>query len=175
MTPPSHALHVDAMAIKAWTLSTLMSLSCASAERPANDARAVSCDAPAARLRPGEVAPDFVAGTSDGRRLDLSSLRSRPVLLHFEASDVAMPIEVADAKLRDAWPEARERGYFVVVVPRARWIDADEAGTSSNVAKLRDADGAVARAYGSTSTDNASRRSFVIGPSGVIERVLCIR
>ncbi len=36
-----------------------------------------------AGLQPGEPAPDFELESTDGRRIRLSTLRGRPVLLHF--------------------------------------------------------------------------------------------
>ncbi len=146
------------------------------AERPAREAPVEACEPPLARLRPGELAPNFVGITAAGDRFDLSSLRSRPVLLHLHTSDVEPSAALVDAKLRDAWPEAGAIGVFVVLVARRGVTALDKVRGGARLAVLADTDGTVAAAYGwFPPYDRSGPRTFVIGPDGVIENVFCAR
>lgn len=122
---------------------------------------AVSCAAPHPRLREGELAPDFVAAADDGSVVALSRLRSRTVMLHFYAAE-GHP-ELDDAR----WANATDRGVVVVGVTRSRELRSREG---AGFVLVSDPEGAVARSY---STDESANRTFVIGPDGTIEKVLC--
>jgi peroxiredoxin len=131
-------------------------------------AKVVPCIAPQARLREGELAPDFVALGDDGSTVSLSRLRSRTVILHFYP---AMEEQSAYDRTR---PDADEGGVVVVGIARRPDLLREHTRAGAGFVLVSDADGAVASAYGwSEPYPDDGRRTFVIAPDGTIEKVLC--
>ena len=64
----------------------------------------------------GDVAPDFELTTDDGRRVRLSSLRGRPVVLYFYPEDDTAGCTAQACGIRDLYDEFRERGAVVLGV-----------------------------------------------------------
>lgn len=82
-------------------------------------------------------------------------------MLHFYPAD-GRP-ELDDLR----WANATDRGMVVVGVIRG---PTPKARAGAGFVLVPDPDGALARSY---STDEGASRTFVIGPDGTIEKVLC--
>lgn len=122
----------------------------------------------------GVTAPDFVGPGSDGTNVALSALRGRTVILFFYSRDET-PSAIREAiDFRDAWSSLRQQGVVVVGVstdpmdvhrPFAERLDLP-------FSLVADPNGVIARAYGvPTAYGIADRQTFVIGPSGTVEKV----
>ncbi|MDQ7843035.1 MAG: TlpA disulfide reductase family protein [Armatimonadota bacterium] len=97
-------------------------------------------------------APEFRLPRFDGGTLALSDLRGRAVVLNFWAS-WCVPCKDEAPLLERAWREYRDQGLVVVGVniqdlePEARRFIAQ---TGATYLQVRDRDGRVSRAYGTT-------------------------
>ncbi len=113
-------------------------------------------------------APDFRLPRFDGGTLQLSSLRGQYVILNFWAS-WCIPCKDEAPLLERAWRQYRDRGLVVVGVniqdlePEARKFIRE---TKTTYLEVRDRDGAVSRAYGTTGVPE----SFFIDRQGRIVR-----
>jgi cytochrome c biogenesis protein CcmG/thiol:disulfide interchange protein DsbE len=113
-------------------------------------------------------APAFELPRFDGGTLPLSSLRGKYVLVNFWAS-WCIPCRDEAPLLERAWREYRDRGLVVVGVniqdlePEARKFIAEFKVSYPNV---RDRDGRVSRAYGTTGVPE----SFFIDREGRVVR-----
>lgn len=113
-------------------------------------------------------APEFRLPRFDGGNLALSDLRGKYVVLNFWAS-WCIPCKDEAPLLERAWGEYRDRGLVVVGVniqdlePEARKFIAATRATYPNV---RDRDGRVHQAYGTTGVPE----TFFINPEGRIVR-----
>lgn len=114
------------------------------------------------------AAPAFSLPRFDGGTLTLASLRGQYVLVNFWAS-WCIPCRDEAPLLERAWREYRDRGLVVVGVniqdlePEARKFIARYGATYPNV---RDRDGRVSRAYGTTGVPE----SFFIDRGGRVVR-----
>jgi thioredoxin-dependent peroxiredoxin len=64
----------------------------------------------------GTQAPDFELAADDGRRVRLSDLRGRPVVLYFYPKDDTPGCTAQASELRDEYAEFRQRGAVVLGV-----------------------------------------------------------
>ena len=62
----------------------------------------------------GKPAPDFELVADDGRRIRLSALRGRPVVVYFYPKDDTPGCTTQACGIRDAWDEFSERGAEVL-------------------------------------------------------------
>jgi len=113
-------------------------------------------------------APSFRLPRLDGGTLALAELRGRSVVLNFWAS-WCIPCKDEAPLLERAWREYRDRGVVVVGVniqdlePEARRFIAQ---TGATYPQVRDRDGSVSRAYGTTGVPE----TFFINRNGRIVR-----
>jgi thioredoxin-dependent peroxiredoxin len=63
-----------------------------------------------------EQAPDFVVKTDEGRELELSSLRGKPVVLYFYPKDDTPGCTIEACELRDAFPRFTEADAVILGV-----------------------------------------------------------
>jgi thioredoxin-dependent peroxiredoxin len=66
----------------------------------------------------GSQAPDFEAQTDDGRKVRLSDLRGKPVVLFFYPKDETPGCTTQACGIRDAWTEFEAHGIEVFGVSR---------------------------------------------------------
>jgi peroxiredoxin Q/BCP len=141
----------------------------------AENAAARACPIHLARLREGELAPDFVARGRDDSRVALSALRSRTVVLHFFPAGTSLSASQELGKLREAWPGVSEQGVVLIGVSRGKAPGVERSATSGPFRLVDDTSGFLSRAYGwADPSHDADRRTFVIGPDGAIEKVYCV-
>jgi cytochrome c biogenesis protein CcmG/thiol:disulfide interchange protein DsbE len=113
-------------------------------------------------------APQFTLPRFDGGTLGLSALRGRYVVMNFWAS-WCIPCKDEAPLLERVWREYRSRGVVVLGVniqdlePEARRFIAE---TRATYPQVRDRDGTVARAYGTTGVPE----TFFIDRQGRIVR-----
>ncbi len=117
----------------------------------------------------GSKAPDFTLPTEAGRKIKLSSLRGRNVVLVFYPGDDTMICRNQLCEFRDAWPDIRGLNVVVFGVnpgsatshrefrerykfPFPLLVDADQ-----HVAELYNSDGGI-----------VNRTVYLIGPDGKI-------
>jgi thioredoxin-dependent peroxiredoxin len=67
-------------------------------------------------LKVGDRAPDFTAQTTDGRTLQLASLRGRPVVIYFFPKAFTPGCTRETAGFRDAYPDVQRLGAEIVGV-----------------------------------------------------------
>jgi thioredoxin-dependent peroxiredoxin len=127
-------------------------------------------------LKAGDTAPDFEAGTSDGRRVRLSDLRGRPVVLYFFPKAFTPNCTTETIRFRDNYPELRRLGAEVLGVSTDGLDTQCRFATRHQVAfpLIGDEDRRICRNYGVlwALIPVAKRVTFVIDEAGVIERVL---
>lgn len=113
-------------------------------------------------------APEFTLPRFDGGTLRLSALRGRFVILNFWAS-WCIPCKDEAPLLERAWRQYRDQGLVVVGVniqdlePEARNFIRE---TKTTYLEVRDRDGSVSRAYGTTGVPE----TFFINREGRIVR-----
>src|SRR6188474_1984872 len=64
----------------------------------------------------GKKAPDFTAATDGGKKLKLSDLRGKPVVLYFYPKDDTPGCTTEACGFRDAFPDFKEAGVRVLGV-----------------------------------------------------------
>lgn len=122
-------------------------------------------------LVPGETAPEFDAPTSLGRRLKLSQLRGRPVVLYFFPKSGSLGCTAESNEFAHAYPEFQAKEAEVVGVsvdtPDAQSKFAEECSLPFPL--VADADKEIARRYGVLGAFGRARRvTFIINPTGHI-------
>lgn len=127
-------------------------------------------------LKVGDAAPDFEAVTSDGRRIRLSDLRGRPVVLYFFPKAFTPNCTTETIRFRDNYAELQRFGAEVL------GISTDGLDTQCRFATrhevtfplIGDDDRHICREYGVlwALIPLAKRVTFVVDEQGVIERVL---
>lgn len=155
----------------AWTraalrvgLSTLM-LACGPVTRP---------DGGVGLLPVGAEAPDVTGKTADGASVRLSDVRGHPAVVYFYPKDGTPGCTKEACAFRDAFKAYDDKHVVIFGVSRD-----SEASHATFRAEHRlpfplvsDGDGAVARAFGVSSTlGMASRVTFLIGADGRVLRV----
>ena len=130
---------------------------------------------------PGDPAPDFIAGTSGGGTLSLSSLKGRNVVLYFYPRDDTPGCTKEALGFRDSMAELAEADTVVVGVSRdaIRSHDKFRAKHGLDFTLVSDADGAICEAWGVwVEKMNYGRRymgieraSFLIDRRGIVREV----
>jgi thioredoxin-dependent peroxiredoxin len=124
----------------------------------------------------GAVAPDFEAESFDGRQIRLRDLRGRPVVLYFFPKAFTPICTVETGRFRDNYPDIAGLGAEVVGVSTDRLDTQCEFGRRQqvNFPLLADPDRRISLAYGVLwpIVPRARRVTFIIGETGIIERVL---
>src|SRR5688572_19039902 len=69
-------------------------------------------------IAPGDAAPDFTAKNQDGRAIQLSSLKGKPVLLFFYPKDDTPGCTREACSLRDNYAELKQEGAVLFGVSR---------------------------------------------------------
>jgi peroxiredoxin len=127
-------------------------------------------------LKAGDIAPDFAAAATDGRRVRLADLRGRPVVLYFFPKAFTPNCTTETIRFRDNYPELRELGAEVLGVSTDGLDTQCRFATRHQVTfpLIGDADRRICRDYGVlwALIPLAKRVTFVIDENGVIERVL---
>ena len=117
----------------------------------------------------GSKAPDFTLPTQAGKKVKLSSLRGKNVVLVFYPGDDTMICRKQLCEFRDAWPDIQGKN---VVVYGVNPQDAESHREFHDRYKfpfplLVDADQSVAALYNSDG-GMVNRTVYLIGPDGVI-------
>lgn len=124
----------------------------------------------------GALAPDFEAESSAGRKIRLADLRGRPVVLYFFPKAFTPVCTVETARFRDNYPDLTALGAEVIGVSPDPLEIQCEFGRRHQVEfpLLADPERRIASAYGVLwpVVPRARRVTFIIGETGVIERVL---
>ena len=133
----------------------------------------------AARLEPGQQAPDFTLPDASGRPVSLSGLRGRPVVVYFYPKAETPGCTTQACDFRDSLDRFAAEGFAVLGISP----DAPEAlakfteNQSLTFPLLSDADHAVAEAYGAwgekknygRTYEGLIRSTVVVGPEGEVE------
>ncbi len=127
-----------------------------------------------AGIEEGTVAPDFVALAHDDRHIALSELRGRTVILFFFTKDETPLARKELLDFRNVARTLESQGIMIIGVssdpPETHRAFAKELGVSYPL--LSDPNGNLARVFGVPFRYGlADRRTFIIGPSGTIERI----
>jgi peroxiredoxin Q/BCP len=133
-------------------------------------------------IEEGQPAPDFELVTDDGRRLRLSELRGRPVVLYFYPKDDTAGCTAQACELRDDYSAFTDKGAVVLGVSPD-----DEASHASFKSRyslpftlLADPDHRVSEAYGvwgereyaGKKYTGINRSTFVIDEDGRVAKTL---
>lgn len=129
--------------------------------------------APDAPLARGAAAPAVTFALSDGERLDLGSLRGKPVIVYFYPKDDTPGCTVEAQEIRDLHEDLKTTGAVVIGVS----TDAAESHRAFAqkhalpFALASDPSGELAKAFGvPLKNGRVTRVSFVIGPDGRIKQ-----
>jgi peroxiredoxin Q/BCP len=138
-----------------------------------------------AKLKPGDLAPDFTAATTDGSTVTLSDLRGKSVVLYFYPMDDTPGCTAQACSLRDANTELKKKGAVVLGVSTQGESSHKRfsAKYNLNFPLVADSDKAISKAYGTIGgggllaaakslTGLADRVTFIIDPKGVITHVI---
>ena len=132
-------------------------------------------------LKPGDPAPDFTAGTHDGRKVSLSDFKGRHVILYFYPRDSTPGCTKEACAFRDEFAAFKQKGAVVL------GVSTDSAKSHAKfVAKYKlpftllvDEEKQLVRAYGVWGQKSflgrkylgTHRVTFLIGPDGRVKRV----
>jgi peroxiredoxin len=125
-------------------------------------------------IEPGEPAPDFTLPDQDGKRVSLTELRGRSVLLVFYPSDFSPVCTDQLSVYQQALPQLAERDLHLlgISVDGAFCHRAFREHLGVTIPLLADfhPKGAVARAYGVWSEEYgvAGRALVLVGPDGIV-------
>ena len=124
----------------------------------------------------GAIAPEFEGESSDGRRVRLTDLRGKAVVLYFFPKAFTPICTVETRRFRDNYADLAALGAEVVGVSTDELNVQCEFGRQHavNFPLLADADRRIAGAYGVLwpLVPRARRVTFVISEDGVIELVM---
>jgi peroxiredoxin Q/BCP len=120
-------------------------------------------------LPAGSKAPDFTLPTESGKRVKLSALRGKNVVLVFYPGDDTMICRRQLCEFRDAWPDLREHNVVVYGVnPQSAKSHRDFSERNQfPFPLLVDAEQKVAALYNSDG-GMVNRTVYLIGPDGLI-------
>ena len=133
----------------------------------------------AARLSPGDLAPDFTLMSDTGEKVTLSDLRGRKVIVYFYPAAMTPGCTKQACDFTDSLDSLRGAGYEVLGVSKdapaklAKFRERD----ALTLTLLSDQDLAVHRAYGAFGTkklygkevEGVLRSTFVIDEDGTVE------
>jgi peroxiredoxin Q/BCP len=136
----------------------------------------------AARLEPGQQAPDFTLPDASGRPVSLSGLRGRRVVVYFYPKAETPGCTTQACDFRDSLDRFAAEGFAVLGISP----DAPEAlakfteNQSLTFPLLSDADLAVAEAYGAWGEKSmygktymgVTRSTFLIDEEGIVRHVI---
>lgn len=123
----------------------------------------------------GDMAPDFTAPTHDGKRLQLSALRGKPVVLYFYPEADTPGCTRESQGFRDTYAELQAKGIAVI------GVSVDPVDKQCSFAEkyslpfplVADSDKKVTRAYEVLNpSGRAQRVTFLIDGAGKITEVL---
>lgn len=131
-------------------------------------------------IQEGDRAPGFELPSDTGETYSLDDLGGRRVVLYFYPKDDTSGCTKEACGFRDALPSFDDRDVVVLGVS-PDGLDSHGKFREKydlNFPLLADEDGRVARAYGAWGTkklygkeyEGVHRRTFLIGPDGVVER-----
>ncbi len=127
-------------------------------------------------LEVGSQAPEFDAESSDGRRIRLSELRGKPVVLYFFPKAFTPICTVETARFRDNYDDLVALGAEVIGVSTDRHDTQCDFGRKQQIRfpLLADADRSICKVYGVLWPlyPKARRITYLIGDTGTIELVL---
>jgi peroxiredoxin Q/BCP len=129
-------------------------------------------------LQEGTNAPEFEAQTDDGRTVNLSDLRGKPVVLYFYPRDDTPGCTTQACAIRDSWGEFRARGaeVFGVSIDDAKTHRAFREKFELPFPLLVDEDHALGRAFEieekSPEKPTYKRTTVVIDADGKISKVM---
>jgi peroxiredoxin Q/BCP len=122
----------------------------------------------------GAVAPDVIGTTSDGRATALSAARGQAAVVYFYPKDETPGCTKEACAFRDVFKKYEARHVAIFGVSR----DSEESHKKFRAKHalpfplVSDEDGAIANAYGVSSTlGMTSRVTFLVGKDGAIVRV----
>ncbi len=136
-------------------------------------------------LKPGDLAPDFVATTSDGKPVSLKDYRGRKLVMYFYPMDDTPGCTKQACSLRDHNAEIKAKGAAILGVS-TQGEESHQKFTKKynlNFPLLADTDGKVGRAYGTlgggglvsklkSAAGMADRVTFVIDENGRVAHVI---
>ena len=127
------------------------------------------------KLKEGDVAPGFTAGTSGGGTLSLDELKGKSVILYFYPKDDTSGCTKEACGFRDRMEDLKKDKVQVIGVSFDSGASHQKFITKYNLnfPLLADTDGKIAAAYGVKMADkNMARRvSFLIGTDGTVKHV----
>lgn len=122
------------------------------------------------------MAPDFEGDSSDGKRVRLADLRGGPVVLYFFPKAFTPVCTAETGRFRDNYADVTAFGAEIVGVSTDNLATQCEFARKQRVSfpLVADADRRISAAYGVLwpLIVRARRVTFVIGETGIIERVL---
>jgi peroxiredoxin Q/BCP len=122
----------------------------------------------------GSPAPELVGVAPDGKRVALSSLRGRPVVVYFYPKDNTSGCTTEACGFRDAYGQYQLRHVEIFGVSQDSAESHEEFRRDHNLpfVLVADSDGSIAKAYGVGSFLGLNARvTFLIDPEGKIARV----
>ncbi len=133
-------------------------------------------------LKPGDVAPSFVAPDQKGNIIDSNNLRGQRVILYFYPKDNTSGCTLEAQSLRDGREALAQMGFKIIGVSpdSVKSHDGFDCKHSLGFTLLSDSDHAVAEAYGvwaekkmyGRSYMGILRTTFIIDAEGRIEEVI---
>ncbi len=151
-------------------LFALVALAPACSREPSGAVGAVASTGP---LAAGAPAPDVSFPLANGERLQLASLRGKPVVVYFYPKDDTPGCTVEAQEIRDLHDQLKQSGAVVI------GVSADPADSHRAFAEKHalpfllasDEQGELAKAFGvPLKNGRATRVSFVVGADGRIKR-----
>ena len=129
----------------------------------------------------GKKAPDFTAPTDGGKKLKLSEMRGRPVVLYFYPKDDTPGCTTEACGFRDAQPDFKKLKAQVIGISRDSVARHDKfkAKHELNFPLVSDEDGKICEKYGTWIEKSLygrkymgiDRATFLIDKDGVVRNV----
>ena len=124
------------------------------------------------KLKVGDLAPDFHSPDQKGKFHTLTEFTGQRLLLYFYPKDFTSGFTKEACNFRDHMPELKDKVAVVGVSNDFTDSHADFAKQHSlNFPILSDPNKVIIEAYGANNLFFAKRSSFLIGPSGKIEKI----
>jgi peroxiredoxin Q/BCP len=123
-----------------------------------------------APLKVGTRAPDFTALDQDGKRISLSALRGKNVILVFYPADDTAVCTKQLCEFRDSWASVKSKNAVVFGVNPAAPGKHDKFRKKHDLPfpLLVDENQKIARAYNSAFSFAPRRTVYLIGPDGLV-------